>query len=113
MIAALAGLRRLGREHRVSEILDPAGCLPAAGRGRRSGLVLDSGDALAQPEQYLVHRRRRLGRSSHPCPPLAGRAVAAPGLRPVPPRPRGGFPMHDATSGNASACVRSASGHRL
>ncbi|MFB6557470.1 hydroxymethylbilane synthase [Streptomyces sp. NPDC056400] len=33
MIAALAGLRRLGLEHRASEILDPTLWLPAAGAG--------------------------------------------------------------------------------
>ncbi|MGW2436473.1 hydroxymethylbilane synthase, partial [Streptomyces goshikiensis] len=33
MIAALAGLRRLGHEDRASEILDPAVWLPAAGAG--------------------------------------------------------------------------------
>ncbi|MFJ2111929.1 hydroxymethylbilane synthase [Streptomyces sp. NPDC087850] len=33
MIAALAGLRRLGLAHRVSEILDPTVWLPAAGAG--------------------------------------------------------------------------------
>lgn len=44
VILAVAGLRRLGMEHRIREILPPDLCLPAAGQGA-IGLECRAGDA--------------------------------------------------------------------
>ncbi len=44
LVLALAGLRRLGRELEVTQVLDPALCLPAAGQGAL-GLTVREGDA--------------------------------------------------------------------
>jgi len=47
VVLALAGLRRLGFDGNVSEILEPEVCLPAAGQGAL-GIVIREGDAKAQ-----------------------------------------------------------------
>jgi hydroxymethylbilane synthase len=44
-VLAAAGLRRLGHERRISELLDPAVCLPAGGQGAL-GIETRDGDAL-------------------------------------------------------------------
>jgi hydroxymethylbilane synthase len=44
VVLAVAGLRRLGLEGRITEVLEPATCLPAAGQGAL-GLVVRRGDA--------------------------------------------------------------------
>jgi hydroxymethylbilane synthase len=47
VMLALAGLRRLGRDAVVSEVLDPEVCLPAAGQGAL-GITVRHGDAAAE-----------------------------------------------------------------
>ncbi len=47
VVLALAGLRRLGRDDHVSEVLEPDVCLPAAGQGAL-GIVIREGDAQAE-----------------------------------------------------------------
>ncbi len=47
VVLALAGLRRLGEERRVTEVLAPEVCLPAAAQGA-IGLTIRAGDAAAE-----------------------------------------------------------------
>lgn len=54
VVLALAGLRRLGEDHRVTDVLDPAVCLPAAAQGA-IGITVRAGDARA--EQALAPLR--------------------------------------------------------
>ncbi|MFV1959410.1 MAG: hydroxymethylbilane synthase [Planctomycetota bacterium] len=54
VVLALAGLRRLGREDVVSEILEPDLCLPAAGQGAL-GVTQRAGDAAT--EEALAAQR--------------------------------------------------------
>ncbi len=54
VVLALAGLKRLGKEDVVSQILDPELCLPAAGQGAL-GITIRDGDA--DSEAILAPRR--------------------------------------------------------
>ena len=101
IVLAKAGLDRLGRADRISELLPPAICLPAAGQGA-IGIEMRKGDALSSAVRKLNHLESQAAVE-------AERAVLA-GLESGCQVPIGAWARGESGALRLDACVLSADG---